>query len=214
MTGSVLVPIKALVMNALSLGATFGALVWVFQDGHLSGLLGFTASARSKCGCRSSCSFSGSACRWTTRCSCCPASRSATTDGGRQRRAVADWASAVRAHHHLRRRPGPHRVPRVRRRREPRHQGDGARPGHRGRRRRHPRPLPAGAGDHDAAGSARTGGHQRPCAGCTSGSGCTKHRPSPDHFFRIRRQRRPQDPWTSHRRRPVAWRYRACIGCP
>ena len=41
MTGSVLVPIKALVMNILSLGATFGALVWVFQDGHLSGLLGF-----------------------------------------------------------------------------------------------------------------------------------------------------------------------------
>jgi RND superfamily putative drug exporter len=43
MTGSVLIPIKALAMNVLSLGATFGALVWVFQDGHLSGLLGFTA---------------------------------------------------------------------------------------------------------------------------------------------------------------------------
>jgi RND superfamily putative drug exporter len=43
MTGSVLVPVKALIMNALSLGATFGALVWIFQDGHLSGLLGFTA---------------------------------------------------------------------------------------------------------------------------------------------------------------------------
>jgi RND superfamily putative drug exporter len=43
MTGSVLVPVKALVMNALSLGATFGALVWVFQQGHLSGLLGFEA---------------------------------------------------------------------------------------------------------------------------------------------------------------------------
>ncbi len=43
MTGSVLVPIKALVMNVLSLGATFGALVWIFQDGHLSGVLGFDA---------------------------------------------------------------------------------------------------------------------------------------------------------------------------
>ena len=42
MTGSVLVPVKALLMNTLSLGATFGALVWVFQDGHFSGLLGFT----------------------------------------------------------------------------------------------------------------------------------------------------------------------------
>jgi putative drug exporter of the RND superfamily len=41
MTGSVIVPLKALLMNALSLGATFGALVWVFQQGHLSGLLGF-----------------------------------------------------------------------------------------------------------------------------------------------------------------------------
>jgi putative drug exporter of the RND superfamily len=43
MTGSLLVPVKALVMNTVSLGATFGALVWVFQDGHLSGLLGFTS---------------------------------------------------------------------------------------------------------------------------------------------------------------------------
>jgi putative drug exporter of the RND superfamily len=42
MTGSVLVPVKALVMNVLSLGATFGALVWIFQDGHLSGALHFT----------------------------------------------------------------------------------------------------------------------------------------------------------------------------
>jgi uncharacterized membrane protein YdfJ with MMPL/SSD domain len=33
--------VKAVVMNVLSLGATFGALVWVFQDGHLTGLLGF-----------------------------------------------------------------------------------------------------------------------------------------------------------------------------
>jgi putative drug exporter of the RND superfamily len=42
MTGSVLVPVKALVMNTLSLGATFGALVWIFQDGHLSSALHFT----------------------------------------------------------------------------------------------------------------------------------------------------------------------------
>jgi putative drug exporter of the RND superfamily len=42
MTGSVLVPVKALVMNVVSLGATFGMLVWVFQDGHLASVLGFT----------------------------------------------------------------------------------------------------------------------------------------------------------------------------
>ena len=39
---SVVLPIKALVLNALSLSATFGAMVWVFQDGHLSHLLDFT----------------------------------------------------------------------------------------------------------------------------------------------------------------------------
>ena len=46
MTGSVIVPLKALALNLLSLTATFGALVWVFQDGNLSDLLGFTASGR------------------------------------------------------------------------------------------------------------------------------------------------------------------------
>jgi RND superfamily putative drug exporter len=41
--GSVVLPIKAVVMTLLSLTASFGALVWIFQDGHLSGLLGFTS---------------------------------------------------------------------------------------------------------------------------------------------------------------------------
>lgn len=40
--GSVLLPIKAVVMSALSLSATFGVLVWVFQDGHGASLLGVT----------------------------------------------------------------------------------------------------------------------------------------------------------------------------
>ena len=42
MFGSVLVPLKALVLNLLSLTATFGAMVWVFQEGHLAGMLHFT----------------------------------------------------------------------------------------------------------------------------------------------------------------------------
>ncbi|WP_406202457.1 MMPL family transporter [Streptomyces sp. NBC_01017] len=42
LTGSVLIPIQAVLLNALSLTAMFGAVVWIFQDGHLSGLLGFT----------------------------------------------------------------------------------------------------------------------------------------------------------------------------
>src|SRR5439155_19140793 len=44
MFGSLLVPVKAVVLNLLSLTATFGAMVWVFQDGHLSGPLRFTAT--------------------------------------------------------------------------------------------------------------------------------------------------------------------------
>ena len=39
-TGSVVLPLKALLLNVVSLGATLGALVWVFQEGHLSGLMG------------------------------------------------------------------------------------------------------------------------------------------------------------------------------
>jgi RND superfamily putative drug exporter len=40
--GSVVLPVKAILANVLSLGATFGVVVWIFQEGHLSGLLGFT----------------------------------------------------------------------------------------------------------------------------------------------------------------------------
>ena len=42
LTGSVLLPLKAAVLNLLSLTATFGSLVWVFQEGNLAGLLDFT----------------------------------------------------------------------------------------------------------------------------------------------------------------------------
>jgi len=44
MTGGVLVPVKAIVVNLLSLSASFGAMVWIFQEGHLSGVLNFTAT--------------------------------------------------------------------------------------------------------------------------------------------------------------------------
>jgi RND superfamily putative drug exporter len=44
MFGSIVIPAKAIVLNLLSLSATFGAMVWVFQEGHLSGVLDFTAT--------------------------------------------------------------------------------------------------------------------------------------------------------------------------
>ncbi len=42
---SLILPIKAVVMNLLSLSAAFGAMVWIFQDGHLSSLLNVTPGA-------------------------------------------------------------------------------------------------------------------------------------------------------------------------
>jgi RND superfamily putative drug exporter len=43
MTGSLIIPLKALLASALSLGAALGVLVWGFQDGNFAGLLGFDA---------------------------------------------------------------------------------------------------------------------------------------------------------------------------
>ncbi|MER6758474.1 MMPL family transporter [Micromonospora echinofusca] len=42
--GSLVLPVKAILMNVLSLTAAFGAVVWVFQDGNLAGLLRFTST--------------------------------------------------------------------------------------------------------------------------------------------------------------------------
>jgi len=44
MTGSVVIPTKALLLNVLSLGASLGVATWIFQEGHLQGLLGFTST--------------------------------------------------------------------------------------------------------------------------------------------------------------------------
>ncbi len=41
-TGSIVVPIKALVLNLLVLSSVLGAMVWIFQDGHLASILGIT----------------------------------------------------------------------------------------------------------------------------------------------------------------------------
>ncbi|MGD9572370.1 MAG: MMPL family transporter [Thermoleophilia bacterium] len=41
MTGSVVLPVKAVIMNLLTLGSTLGILVWIFQDGRFEGLLGY-----------------------------------------------------------------------------------------------------------------------------------------------------------------------------
>jgi RND superfamily putative drug exporter len=40
--GSLVIPLKAIVMSTLSLGASFGAVIWVFQEGHLADFFGIT----------------------------------------------------------------------------------------------------------------------------------------------------------------------------
>src|SRR5205085_3361816 len=45
LTGSAVLPVKAIVLNLLSLSATFGAMVYIFQEGHLRSVVGnFTAT--------------------------------------------------------------------------------------------------------------------------------------------------------------------------
>ena len=41
---SIVIPIKAIVLNLLSVGAAYGVLVWIFQEGHLESLLGFQSN--------------------------------------------------------------------------------------------------------------------------------------------------------------------------
>src|SRR5262249_12485866 len=42
--GSVVLPLKAIVMNMISIGASFGVVVWVFQEGHFAESMGFTVT--------------------------------------------------------------------------------------------------------------------------------------------------------------------------
>ena len=41
---SVVIPVKAIILNLLSVGAAYGVLVWIFQEGHLESLLGFKSN--------------------------------------------------------------------------------------------------------------------------------------------------------------------------
>ena len=70
---SVVLATKAVLLNLLSLGATFGLLTWFWQEGHGSqAVLGSLQPGRSPSGSRSWSLPSCSACRWTTRSSSSP----------------------------------------------------------------------------------------------------------------------------------------------
>ena len=83
---SIVIALKAIVLNLLSVGAAYGFLVAVFQWGWGEHILGFQSTAASPPGSRCSCSSSSSASRWTTTCSSSAAIREAVDRGIRPRR--------------------------------------------------------------------------------------------------------------------------------
>ena len=78
---SIVIPIKSILLNLLSVGAAYGILVAIFQNHWAEGVLGFKSNGRSPPGYHSSCSSSCSGSRWTTTCSSSAASRSFMTAG-------------------------------------------------------------------------------------------------------------------------------------
>ena len=90
MTGSVVLPVKALVMNLLTVSAAFGLLVLIFQDGRLRGPARLRlARARWRRPSPCCCSASPSGSRPTTACSCSRASRRRATAALGERESVA-----------------------------------------------------------------------------------------------------------------------------
>jgi uncharacterized membrane protein YdfJ with MMPL/SSD domain len=79
MSGSVLVSIKAIIVNVLSLITTFGASVWVFQQGHGAHLLHSSATGALDAFVMITIFLVATGCRWTTRSSSYPASRKNTS---------------------------------------------------------------------------------------------------------------------------------------
>ena len=94
MTGSVILPTKALVMNLLTLSGAFGVLVLVFQDGRLEALLDYTSQGRSRPPSRSSSPPSPLGCPPTTGSSCSRASRKPGTAGPQTKRPWPTGSSA------------------------------------------------------------------------------------------------------------------------
>ena len=83
---SVVIPVKAIILNLLSVGAAYGVLVWIFQEGHLDRYWASSPTARSSPGCRCSCSLSSSDCRWTTTYSSLLGSARRSIGADRQKR--------------------------------------------------------------------------------------------------------------------------------
>ena len=240
MTGSVVLPVKALLLNVVSLGASLGVVVWVFQQGHLQGLLGFSSvgadrvddpAARARVRLRAVDGLRGLPAL---------AHRRAARAGLRQRRRRRRWACSARAASSPRRRCSSSSSSPAS---SPASCSSSRRPGvalvRRGRHRRDARADAAGAGDDDAARSlelvgagaaaplaralrdhrgGRAGRCLRPCASCGRTTTCCRPRAA-TRSCGTRSARRSGGPGFSVpgavafvRQNPIGRRSMACIG--
>ena len=174
--GSVVLPIKAILMTLLSISASFGAMVWIFQEGNLSGPLGFTSPGFTIAGnpiIMFSVLFGLSMDYEVLLLS---RVQEAYRRSGDNRAAVAEGLSRTAGRDHRRGRDHGHGVRRVRAGRHDHDQEHRRGDGDRGLRRRDDRPHPAGAGDDAAArqvelvgaraaGPVRRSARLQPCGG-------------------------------------------------
>jgi len=79
---SVLLPLKAILMNVISVSASYGVLVFIFQWGNFKNILNFSSNGFIDSLIPSCCSACCSASRWTTRSSCSAANCWANGTGG------------------------------------------------------------------------------------------------------------------------------------
>ncbi len=170
MTGSVVLPIKQLIMNVLNLSAVFGILVFIFQDGRLEGLLDYRSQGALEQ--TMPILLFAVAFGLSTDYGVFLLSRiKEARDNGRQRlRERRARPGANRPHRHRGRRAVRDRDRRLRDLADHLHQAERHR--HRARRpdRRDDHPRPAGPIADGAARPAGTGGRRSRCAGCTGGS--------------------------------------------
>ena len=141
-------PLKAVLVNSLSIMASFGALVFIFQQGHLSGVLNFVPEGYvdATLPVIMFCTLFGVSMDYEvfllTRM------REAWLATARQPPGGRLWPGAHRPHHHERGAHHRHRRGLVRHDQHPHHQGDRRGPGGRHRARRDHHPRAAGAGHH------------------------------------------------------------------
>ena len=180
MTGSVVLPIKAVIMNALSLSAMFGILVLIFQDGNLAGLLGYHSLGALDATQPILLFAVGFGLATDYGVFLLSRIKEARDGGASDSEAVAIGLERTGRDRHRRSAAVRGRDRGVRDLEDRVHQGARARRGAGRADRRLDHPRAAGPVADGAARPAATGGRRDRCAGCTTGSDCARAAPAAD----------------------------------